>query len=70
MAQHSEIEELIANPAWEEIKEELEDRQKALLSKLLNMDVPEAIEYKLISNLIARPREKLDELRAEKQGGK
>ncbi len=70
MAEHNDITDLIANPAWEEIKEELEARKEVLLSKLLNLDEPEAIEYKLIMKVLSRPREMLDELRAEKQGGK
>jgi len=68
--EHSDIEELLANPVWEELVEELKARQEVLLSKLLDRDLPEAIEYKSISRLIERPREMLDELRAEKQGGK
>ena len=70
MAEHNDITDLITNPAWEEIKEELEARKEVLLSKLLNRDLPEAIEYKLITKVLSRPREMLDELRAEKQGGK
>ena len=70
MPEHSDIEELLANPVWEELVEELKARQEVLLSKLLDRDLPEAIEYKSISRLIERPREMLDELRAEKQGGK
>ena len=69
MAEHNDIEDLITNPAWEEIKEELEGRKEVLLSKLLNKDLPEAIEYKLITKVLNRPREMLDELRTE-QGGK
>jgi len=70
VAEHNDITDLITNPAWEEIKEELEARKEVLLSKLLNRDLPEAIEYKLITKVLSRPREMLDELRAEKQGGK
>jgi len=69
VAEHNDIEDLITNPAWEEIKEELEGRKEVLLSKLLNKDLPEAIEYKLITKVLNRPREMLDELRTE-QGGK
>ena len=70
MPEHSDIEELLANPVWEELVMELKARQEVLLSEMLKKDLPEAIEYKSISRLIERPREMLDELRAEKQGGK
>jgi len=69
LAKHEEVEELIENPAWEEIKEELEKRQEVLLSELLKLDNPEAIEYNLITKVLSKPREMLDALRAEKQGG-
>jgi len=70
VAQHNEIEELTSNPAWEEIKDELEKRKEVLLSELLKQDTPEAIEYNLITQLLNKPREMLEQLRADEKGGK
>lgn len=64
---HNDVDDLLTNPVWEDIKEELEARQEVLLSELLKLKEPAAIEYKLITQLLSMPRDKREELKEEKK---
>ena len=67
MYHEDEVKDLKSNKAWGDIKNTLIERYEACVEELLKLDVPEAVEARLIRFILDMPRD-LQE-RAIKQGG-
>lgn len=58
-----DVDELMVNSAWKDIKERLEDVRNSLIAELIKMDLPQAIEIRKIDTLLSLPATMRQELK-------